>query len=452
MVAVGLKLKVTIDDIGMNGEGIAHFEGYTLFVPFALLGGVYRVRVQHVKGNVANCSIVSEIIPSMAKIEPPCKVFYECGGCAVQNMTYETQLNYKRDKVKTCLNKQSVFADVDPTFPSNKQYGYRNKLQLPVRNINGKLTFGFFREGTHDVVPMEHCILHGDWAKTLISVIYQYADVAKISAYDENTNSGLLRHVVARFVDQTLLLTLVINGDKLPNPELLITLLKQNFSAFQCGYSINTKKTNVIMFADYHPVFGADSAQLNIYGLKCKLSPLSFLQINEYIAGNIYNTVVANVPENAVVLDVYSGIGLMTALIAEKAKRVYGIEVVPSATINADEIMLLNGIKNVSNVCGDAAEKIASVIALAKKEQPTDKKSPFVIVLDPPRKGCDRKVLSAVLSAAPDKILYVSCSPATLARDLAILTEKNYTIDFVKPYDMFPQTHHVETLCLLRKQ
>ena len=432
----------------MNGEGIAHFEGYTLFVPYAAKGAVVRVRVQHIKGNVAHCTMVSEIEPAPCKNVPPCEVFGVCGGCALQHVAYDVQLDIKRQQVVNCLYKAGVAVDgVEPTVPSPNLYGYRNKLQLPVRNVNGKTEFGFFREGSHDVVPIEHCLLHGEWARTLIDCMRRYVRISGITPYDENTAQGILRHVVARYVDDTLMLVLVVNGNTPPMPQALTDILKGSFAKLSWGYSINTKRTNVIMFDDYHPVVGTDSIECDMYGLRCALSPLSFLQINESVADKIYDQVVSCIPKGATVVDLYSGIGIMTARIARKAKRVYGVEVVEAATRNADRIMKANGIDNVTNYCADAADKIDELARLVASD---NEKGEFVIVLDPPRKGCDTRVLRTILSAAPDRILYVSCNPATLARDLAILTaDDKYALRFVRPFDMFPQSGHVETLVQL---
>lgn len=593
----GDKVELLITSTGMNGDGVARLDNLAVFVSGALIGERVLAIITELKKNYARAKVIKIIEASKLRCEPVCEVFYRCGGCDMQHIRYIEQLRIKREELVSCLNKQGIKdIEIEEVVTSNNNLGYRNKLQLPIAMVDNKVSAGFYRSGTHTIVPITSCPLHGEWAEKIISAFLEYANINHILPYDERTRKGLLRHLVVRNINNKYSITVVINGNNLPNHKDLVNRTKESLNQeFSLFYSINKSNTNVIMGDNVHCVYGSERIEADILGLQVMISPLTFMQVNDAIRDLIYQRVEAMVGENDIVIDAYSGSGIMTALLARRAKLAVGIEIINEAVADADKLADINNLKDkMINLTGDVVNVLPEVIKVlnnqsfdkimkkaclnslkndilsissgrkavantnlnksqdkfnidntgnivrheisstlsckasnsistssrkaldnnspkenlyinneavnnsnetqiqntvkeliiaqelpSKECQPTeekldncckansdiesldtfdnsnaaqqDKKEELIIVLDPPRKGCEDKVLQAVMSANPSKIIYISCNPATLARDLKTLTTA-YTITSTTPYDMFPQTSHVEVLvCLSRK-
>ena len=436
----------TICDLGCNGEGIVKMENYPIFIPFALVGEEITFKIVHLTKNYGFGEIVKINKESEGRIKPKCPYFKKCGGCDIQHMNRELQLKFKKQQVENNLAKiTGLNIKVDDTVSLN-EFEYRNKLALPFGYIKGsnRVVLGFFEKKSHKCVAMNWCPLHGEWHQKLIKVVTTWATDNKISVYDEKTGKGLLRHLVCRYID-TLSCVLVINGDKIPYLDDLANRLKKEFKNFVIYISPNKKNTNVIFGDTIKLVYGKEVKQ-NIDGLKINISPLSFLQVNDKVKNAIYNKVCDYMSNfDGDIVELYSGVGILTAQLANRLTKakITAVEIVPEATNDANKLMADIGFSDrVTNITEDA-EKYMEKISL------TDKK--YALVLDPPRKGCSENVIKGVLKAPFEKIAYISCNPATLARDLKMLVEK-YEVVSLTPYDMFPQTKHVETVVLLKNK
>lgn len=555
-------ITVEIVDNGMEGEGIAKVDGYVLFVPMALKGETVKIRIDHLKKNFGYATLKKVEKPSDKRVRPVCPVYGVCGGCDMQHVEYSEQKEQKRRQIETCLKKTAgIDYSVPEVFCGKNRFAYRNKLQMPFGIKGKKVVLGFFKEGTHSVVPTEKCVLHGKWAEILMKSVLNWANDNGISVYDEKTGSGFLRHLVARNVGGQIMVVIVGNGNRLPKAGELTAELKKAFGdGFRLYFSFNRKNTNVILGDCVTEIYG-QKLKADVNGVMADVSPYTFLQVNDEVRDMIYSAVAAEVENGSdVVIDAYSGMGIMTAVLSEKANEVYGVEIVPEAVSDADKLMAQNGIKNVKNITGDAAKVLPELVKKLSRITPkhsyhlaktpfeaiesgkktfelrlydekrrqlkvgdvieffcdhTDKKllrkvnnlfvfdsfsdlfaslgtgenvcgavmaedaalscmgeyysserqkqnkvvaielapaeKRITVVLDPPRKGCDQKTLESVLAAKPEKVIYVSCNPATLARDLAIL-KTDFDLVSVRAYDMFPQTKHVETLAVLTKK
>lgn len=456
-----------VSAIGSNMEGIVRTQDFVCFVPFALVGEKIKFKVLKVTKNIAFCKLLEVLTPAEQRVRPRCRVYGKCGGCQLQHLRYKDQLKLKSTTVKDCLKKiANVDFEVMPCVKSDLEYEYRNKLQLPVRCDNGEVKIGFFAQNSHRIVEVSECPIQNSWCSDIISAVKQFVIDNNVSCYNEFTGDGLLRHVVVRKVDFSLIITLVINGKTLPNADKLIEILSKKFKKFSLFVNENLENSNVILGEKFTLLFGEDSYQTEEFGIKYKVNVQSFMQVNNYVKSKLYSSVIdcISADENTVVIDAYSGAGLMTAMLSKNAKKAYGIEIIKEAVDAGNDLAKENGLENkVKNICAPCEEELPKLISRLKAEN-----DDISVVLDPPRKGCDKKVIDAILSAKPDKVVYVSCSPQTLARDLGLLTgtlyydgnelkkstEVNpiYKIEKVQPYDMFPQTKHVETLvCLVRK-
>ena len=450
---VGDILTVDITSVGMDGEGVARVDGFVLFVQGALIGESVKVQITQVKKSFCFAKVIKLLIASNDRVTPACKICFKCGGCEMLHIDYDKQLEIKRQNVKNCLEKQCKreFA-VDKTVASPKKIGYRNKIQVPISYQEGKLVGGYFAPNSHSIVPFckqsesGSCLLNSDGMQEILDVFLDYMDNQCITAYDERLHSGLARHIVIRKVDGKFAICVVINGSSLPKYDDLITRLKSLEIEFSLYISPNTRRTNVIMGEKVITLKRDVSMQGEALGVKFLVSPQSFMQINDEVRDMIYSRVGELIRDSGIsnVIDAYSGIGIMSNIFAKYADKVYAIEIVPQAIANSQVLANLNGNSDkIINICGDCAEELPKIVSRLSKS---------IVVLDPPRKGCDTAVLSALLSALPDQIIYVSCNPATLARDVNLLLEK-YEPASITPYDMFPNTKHIETLiCLKRKQ
>ena len=436
-----------ITALGSQGEGIAEVGGRTLFLPFTLPGETVTAKVLKVKGNVAYGKLLSVETASFERVAPLCPLFGQCGGCQLQHLSYQGQLDFKRQLVRRTLKKLSgLDVDVPPVAKSPTAWEYRNKLSLPVRSVEGQTVIGFYRPRSHRVVAVEACPLQAEWSTHLIGCVDRYMREQNVSAYDETQHTGLVRHVIGRYLDGQLLVTVVVNGDELPHAEALFSLLSQKFSSFGLFVSRNVTKSNVITTEPARHLCGIDAIRGNQFRVDFTLQADSFYQVNEGIKNAIYSDVRRLLAgrQTEVLLDLFSGIGILSGALYSDAYDTVAVELLPSATADADRMKEANGLKRLLNLCGDVNEVLPS---LAKQFQGKR----VSVVVDPPRKGLDPAVISSLLALAPNEILYISCDVATLARDVARLSGA-YTPTYIQPYDMFPQTRHVETLVCLRKK
>lgn len=429
---------VDIIDYGSNGEGVAKIDGQVVFVPFALVGERVQIIIVKVQKDYAFGKLVDVIKADASRVEAPCPYFAKCGGCQLQHMNYSAQLEFKKQLVANCINKYAKLNfDVENCVPSDKQYRYRNKFSFPIQEIDGKLCVGMYRVASHKFVKIDDCLLQEE-AKNIIDCFLDYASKFNLKAHNDATKSGL-RHLVCRFFDNNIYLT-IVSTQKMQNLDYLYKKLTNFYKKVNISVNINTSAGNAIMGDKNYVIYG-DKLEISEYGLDYGVDNYSFMQVNDNVKHKLYDEILANIGEEENIVDAYSGAGVLSAIMAKKCKKIYGIEIVKSAVESADELAKINNIKNLKNICGDCA------IELPKLSQ---KLKNFSVVLDPPRKGCDKRVLDALNLALPQKIIYVSCNPATLARDLNEL-KTNYNISKILPFDMFPQTANVETMAVLEK-
>ena len=460
--------------LGSNGEGIIRHEGITFFVPGCLPGEKVRFRILKVKDGIGYGKVEEVLTPAEERVREKCPVFMRCGGCRLQHMDYAAQLSFKGVLVRDCLKKiGGITANVLPTVKSDLQYGYRNKLQMPVGvDRDGNTVIGFYAERSHRIVPTNTCAIHPEWAEKLIAIVKRYMTECAVRGYDELNKKGSVRHIVAREIGGKFIVTIVSVTAQLPNLSYLTELLSTIFSTFSLYVNVNDKDTNVILGEEFHLVSGSPFFEAEEQGIYYEAGPQTFLQVNENVRTKLYNMAIKTVIEDGdeVVIDAYSGGGLLTAMLAKRAKRVYGIELEAEAVRCADSLKEKNGLTNMTNICGYVEEKLMGVMQAEQGEK-------LRLILDPPRAGIHRSVLKALLDSGIEQLTIISCNPATLGRDLGILSgrliEENgalvknpayaglgdeetlagyYQVTLVQPFDMFPQTKHVETIVCLNKQ
>ncbi len=444
--------------LGTNGEGIVSEGGTTVFVPYLLPGEKAEIRVLKVKGNVAYGKAEEILIPAEDRVRPACPVFYRCGGCRLQHMRYRSQLRFKTDLVKNALKKiAGIDVKVENCERSEKEYGYRNKLQLPVGVLNGENAIGFYAERTHRIVRTDECPIHPAWSKELISALYRFMEKCGLDGYDEETCRGQIRHIVVREIKNKFLITLVSTERDLKGIDYFYYLLDQVFPEYSFFLSVDTGRDNVVLKEPPVLLRWKGSYEATEEGIAYEAGASTFLQVNDGVRAKLYERAVSLVSEEDIIVDCYAGGGLLTAMFAKKCKQAYGIEIVPEASACADGLKKKNGLSNMTNLCGRVEDLLPSLL---------EKERDAVLVFDPPRAGIDRGIVREVLRHAPRKIVMVSCDPSTLARDLGLLTGSlretedgslvktenggtMYEISLVQPFDMFPQTRHVETLVAL---
>jgi len=436
-------IDVEILNLGCNGEGVAKYEGVVLFVPFSLPGEIVRVQVINTKQKAYICKVKEILKASPNRVDAVCPYFTKCGGCQLQHLNYNDSLVFKRQLVQDAITHiGKIDYVVNDCEPSNKQYFYRNKLALPIDK--GSRSVGMFRTASHSIVPIDNCYIQEEWCKDIVSVFNEYLQHSDVSIYDESANTGLIRHLVVRRVNDGLIITVVVNGDDLKDCQLLINGFKSKFSNFGLNININKTNSNIILTNEYKHLFGLKDIEVEEYGVKYSINNASFMQVNDYIKHKIYDEVLSEISANDIVIDAYSGAGLLTAIMSRKCKKAYGIEIIKPAVDVANSLKICNNILNMENVCGDTTKELPKLVKSLKEK--------FVVVLDPPRKGCSKEVMETLSKVKPEKIIYISCNPSTLARDLFNLKSFNdcYEIEKIKPFDMFPNTKHVETLAVLK--
>ena len=475
MIEKNNSILAVVEAIGSGGEGIVRHEGVTFFVPACLPGEKIRFKVLKIKGNIGYGKVEEVLTPAEERARAKCPVFLRCGGCDLQHMDYNFQLVHKSVTVKEALRKiGGLNVDVPTAVKSDLIYGYRNKLQMPIGvDKDGNNVIGFYAQRSHRIVPVNACAIHPEWAEKLIAVMKRYMEECAVKGYDEEKKTGALRHIVAREIGGRFIITLVTAKRELPNVPYLLELLSGQFFDFTFYLNFNDKDTNVIFGERFELVHGMGVFEAEEQGIRYEAGPVTFLQVNENVRTKLYKDALKTVTGEGdeVVIDAYSGGGLLTAMIAKKAKRVYGIELEAEASRCADALKEKNGLKNMTNICGYVEEKLPEVLRVEKGEK-------VRLILDPPRAGIARSVIKALLESGIPRLTIISCNPATLARDLGLLTGrlvenesgelvKNaayaerldgetlagyYEIERIQPYDMFPQTKHVETLVCLSKK
>lgn len=453
---------VEITDMGVDGEGVGKVDGFTLFVKDALIGDVAEVKVMKAKKNYGYARLMQLLTPSPDRVEPVCKVARQCGGCQIQALSYEKQLEFKNNKVRNNLIRlggfEETFIDkvMDPIAGMKEPFHYRNKAQYPVgTDKEGNLIAGFYAGRTHQIIPNLDCALGDPVNKDVLEKVLYYMKQNKISAYDEETREGLVRHVLIRkgFKTKEIMVCLVINGTQLPFSEKLTELLAEIPGMTSITYSINQENTNVIMGKEIRLVWGQTFITDYIGNVKYQISPLSFYQVNPVQTEVLYGQALeyAGLTGNETVWDVYCGIGTISLFLAQKAKKVYGVEIVPQAIADAKQNAKINGIENAEFYVGKAEEVLPAYYEEYAKTHAGENAHADVIVVDPPRKGCEESVLETMVHMQPERIVYVSCDSATLARDLKYLCANGYEMKKARAVDMFPNSVHVEVACCLQR-
>ncbi len=466
---------VTIEDVGMEGEGIGKIDGFPLFIKDAVVGDTVEAKIIKSKKNYAYARVEKVVTPSPFRVEPPCKSHRQCGGCQIQALSYDRQLAFKQDKVRNNLLRIGGFSEaevdrvMEPVVGMENPLRYRNKAQYPFgTDKQGNPITGFYAGRTHSIISNTECYLGREENKEILQTILDYMKEYHVKAYDEETGKGLIRHALIRtgFYTGEIMVCLVINykGKKesyLPGQDKLLEKLALIKGMTSVSVSINTERTNVIMGKEIHTIWGRDTITDKIRvrntpkvdmpytgeELTFSISPLSFYQVNPMQTEKLYSLALeyAGLTGKESVWDLYCGIGTISLFMALRAKEVYGVEIIPQAIDDARQNAVRNHIANAEFFVGKAEEVLPA--AYEKEES-----HPDVIVVDPPRKGCDEKCLDTMLKMAPARIVYVSCDSATLARDLKLLCAGGYRLERVRPVDQFAHTVHVETVCLLSQQ
>ncbi len=464
---------IEITDMGVNGEGIGHYEGMTFFIKDAVIGDTVLAKAIKVKKNYGYARVEELLTPSADRVTPPCPVCRPCGGCQIQALSYEAQLRFKLQKVRDALLRIGGFSEellnhvMEPPVGMEGPFRYRNKAQLPVgADLAGNPVMGFYAAHTHAIIPMDDCLLGIEANAPVLAGVKAWMNQYHISHYDEKTQTGLVRHVLIRygFATGQLMVCLIINARKLPHADEFCSTLAEINGMTSISYNCNTENTNVILGNETVCIWGqpyiTDSipfydVQEDVFvptgrTVTYHISPQSFYQVNPVQTARLYSTAAAyaGLTGQECVWDLYCGIGTISLFLAHQAGQVYGVEVVPQAIADARENASLNGITNVQFYVG----KAENVEVQPSTMQPQIAlPAPDIIIVDPPRKGCDGRCIETMLRVAPQRIVYVSCDPATLARDLKILCDGGYELTRARVFDQFPQTVHVETVTLLTK-
>ena len=450
-VVVGRLYDVLIDDLSHDGLGIARIDGFLVFVKDALPGERVVIKVTNAKKKYAHALAVEMINETNQRINPPCSLFENCGGCQIQHLSYDSQLEFKKDIV---IRNMKKFAQIEnphvlDVLGMDNPWRYRNKTQIPFGlNENGGIVAGFYKSRSHEIIDMPSCLVQTVVADNIIAAVKEIACEFDIIPYNELEQNGILRHVVIRvgFRTKQIMVVFVTKTPDLPHKEVLCDQLVTRFPVIKSiVHNVNPKVTNVIFGNETTTIYGEDYIRDTLDGLDFLISARSFYQVNSMQAEVMYKKVVdfAEVCAETIVFDAYCGIGTITLFLARQAKIVYGVEIVPDAVRDAKENARINGLENVNFEVGASEVVIPRLISEGIR--------PNVIVVDPPRKGCDIALLEAITYAEPERVVYVSCDSATLARDVKVLVDGGYRLEVVQPVDLFPQTSHVETVVLLTR-
>lgn len=482
-------VQVTIEDIGVTGEGIGKIDGYTLFVKDTVIGDVVEVKIMKAKKNYGYARLMNIITPSKDRVTPECNIARQCGGCQLQAMSYAAQLKYKQKLVSDNLQRiggltEGVDYEMCDILGMDTPFRYRNKAQYPVgEDKDGNIIMGFYAGHTHSIIPCDDCLLGDENNSVILTAVKQWMKDYGVRAYNENIHKGTLRHILIRTGFHTDEIMVCLVTKKMLRKEAadglvrVIERLNSGISASDNTLSgsdnntsnnsgrklniaslvvnINKEDTNVILGRECVTLYGRPYIEDYIGDIKFQISPLSFFQVNPKQTEVLYNKALefANLTGNEAVWDLYCGIGTISLFLAKNAGMVYGVEIVPQAIEDAKNNAGINGIDNAEFFVGKAEEVVTAFYESRKADDGTghNMTRPDVIVVDPPRKGCDEKLLDTIVTMSPQRVVYVSCDSATLARDLKVLSERGYKIVKVQPVDQFANTVHVETVCLLSK-
>ncbi|HAT4071935.1 TPA: 23S rRNA (uracil(1939)-C(5))-methyltransferase RlmD [Clostridium perfringens] len=440
---------------GYEGEGIAKIDNkYPIFIEGALKGEKVKVRIVKVNKNFAYGKLMEVLEASEERVNPPCAIYKRCGGCKLQHASYKAQLDFKWDRVKDCVSK---IGKLDPSivkYPLGMEepWRYRNKVQLPIGLINGEVKIGFFAPRSHDIIDMESCLIQDEIGDKVVKLTREWIEKFNIRPYNVDgkyDEKGIVRHIMIRrgFTTNEVMVVLVTNGENIPHKEEFVDLMVKNIPGIKSVIqNINSKKTNVILGLESKTLWGEDTISDYIGDFRFNISPLSFFQVNPTQTEVLYGKALeyANLTGNEEVFDAYCGTGTITLFLSQKAKKVYGVEIIPQAIDNAWINAKENKVENVEFFVGESEVVIPDLINKGVKAD--------VVVVDPPRKGCDKKLLDAITNIDAKKIVYVSCDPSTLGRDLKVLEDNGYKTLEVQPVDMFPNTSHIECCVLLKNK
>lgn len=454
MIEIDKEYIVNIESLGYEGEGVAKIDGFPIFIQGALKGEKARIKITKKKKKFADADVLEILEQSDSRIAPKCSFFEKCGGCNFQHLTYAGQLDFKYDRVKDCIGKIAGLDKdkVNYTLGMKDFLNYRNKVQLPVAKINGKTVIGFYSEKTHDVIDIESCMIQPQENSIIVKIVkdwmikYNIEPANRDGAFYKN---GIIRHIIIRkaFKTNEIMIILVSTKKKVPKINELIEDLKSEITSLKSVIiNINDSNTSRVYGNTDITAYGRDYIEDYIGSFKFRISPLSFFQVNPVQTEVLYKKALeyADLNGTETVFDAYCGIGTISLFLSQKAKKVYGVEIVDEAIKSAGKNAEINEVKNAEFFTGKSEKVIPNLI---------DKGViPDVVVVDPPRKGCDRALLDSIIKAEPKKIVYVSCDPSTLARDLKYLCSEKYKLCEVQPVDMFPMTKHVESVAKLVKE
>jgi len=463
---------IDINGMGYEGEGVGKIEDFTIFVPGALNGETVRVKVVKVNKNFAFGKLLDVMEKSKYRTDPVCNIYKRCGGCQLQHFSYGAQLKFKKQRVEDCIKrigklkvKELEFRNgenlknnnIDNSSPKNQvivhntigmdnPYRYRNKVQLPVGEKDGEVKIGFYAQRSHEIIHMDECSIQDEVADEVVKLVQGWIKKYNIKTYNEEEHNGIIRHIMIRRAFKTgeIMVVVITKTKELPHKDELVGLICKSVNGVKSIIqNVNDKKTNVILGQYCKTLWGKDTISDYIGEFKFNISPLSFFQVNPIQTEILYNKALeyANLTGNEVVFDAYCGTGTISLFLSKKAKKVYGVEIVTEAIENAKVNATENNVNNVEFIVGQSEKVIPELIAKGVKAD--------VVVVDPPRKGCEKILLEAITKMQPRRIVYVSCDPGTLARDLSILNELGYNTLEIQPVDMFPQTAHVENVALI---
>lgn len=442
---------IEISSLGHSGEGIGRYQGFTVFVAGALPGEQVRAKITVVKKNYAIGQLQEITQPSPDRIEPKCAIYAACGGCQLQHLEYGAQLAVKRQTVVDAIERIGKMADVKvhPAIGAAEPWYYRNKMQFPIGKAGNELAIGCYAQGTHQIINTEDCLIQHAANNRIAEEVRQTATELGLSTYDEATGKGVLRHVLGRVGSATgeVMVVLVTATDELPRKEAIIDRLTKRIQGLvSIAHNVNSLRTNIILGKRTKTIWGKDTIADRLGEFVFDISAQSFFQVNNAQTEVLYSKAVeyAGLTGSETVIDAYCGTGTISLFLAKQAASVYGIEIVVPAIENAKRNAERNKVGNVEFIAGDAVEVMPKLYAQGIR--------PDVIVVDPPRAGCEHPVLETFARMRPERIVYVSCNPASLARDLAVLSELGYQTEEIQPVDMFPQTYHVECCVLLQRK
>lgn len=441
------RVEVECRSLGCAGEGVCSADGFTLFVPGALPGEQVEAQVEEIKPRFAKASLLSVVRPSPHRISPPCPIFDRCGGCQIQHLDYPGQLEVKRQRVVDALSRIGGLREVEvlPCRPAPTPFAYRNKIQMAIRKERGEVAVGFYSRNSHELVAVEQCPIHCPLGEEVYRAIRPLFLKSSLEPYCEQTGEGVLRFLLLRssLSTQETVITLVTTGKEPKGVERLgQELMKQHPRVRGVAESVNRRRGNAILGDRFRTLAGSTTLTEAVCGKQFQLSPAAFFQVNPPQAEALYQRALewADLEQEQTVLDAYCGVGTLSIIAADRVAQVIGVEVVESAIENAKENALHNGVTNCTLFAGTAERVIRQLPSFD------------CALLNPPRKGCHPEVISALVERCPPTIVYLSCDPATLARDLALLSQSGYRVEVVEPFDMFPQTMHVESIARLRRQ